>query len=492
MGGAVLTLLHTDGYKFSMAEAGWPLRTEGFYYAHRRGGPHYLPFNPTEMVKKILPALDLSEDEVAFMGRSRYAMGGGWWAAMRGQVRVEGIPKGSWFFDREPVFSVYGPSALVSWLEPLLLQLHYRIQVATLAMLEPEKLAMTVGRVTCEAQADLVRETLDAVRVPAPPIQVETEIYYAEVRDRVRALVAAVEDPGRIFEVGMRAASCLDQHRIALEACKEAGVRATSNVALARELGMRAVGTMGHEHLQRYGNDRDAFRAMRDRFPGPASFLLDTFDTVRSGIPVALDLIAESPERRDAVRFDSGDKRSQYLIATSLATRRGIRPRFVLEDGFDLEQTIEFEHLRRLVGVLPEEQSYGFGGHIVHFRANTLSRDRVSAVYKLTRTGNTPTMKFGDEPGAGKESIPGTPVLYRPRLGSANYHGGTGIVAQEGEAPPEDAVRLTGAPELPLSVRYTAAEVRAWAKNPRPVYSEHTRQIVKTLYQARERAIREV
>jgi hypothetical protein len=31
--------LCTDAYKFSMAEAGWPLRTEIFYYAHRKGGP---------------------------------------------------------------------------------------------------------------------------------------------------------------------------------------------------------------------------------------------------------------------------------------------------------------------------------------------------------------------------------------------------------------------------------------------------------------------
>ena len=37
------SLLATDGYKFSMAEAGWPLRTETFYYSHRKGGPQVLP-----------------------------------------------------------------------------------------------------------------------------------------------------------------------------------------------------------------------------------------------------------------------------------------------------------------------------------------------------------------------------------------------------------------------------------------------------------------
>ncbi|MBN2800995.1 MAG: nicotinate phosphoribosyltransferase [Deltaproteobacteria bacterium] len=475
-----------------MAEAGWPLRQERFYYTHRRGGPHYLPFSPAEEIAKLLPRDACADAGREFLRQSRYAMGGAFWEAMKGAVQVDGLPRGAWFFDREPVFSVSGPSAMVSWLEPLTLQLHYRVQVATQALLHPERLDKVVGHVTCDAQRDLVLETLDALRVQAPPILVEPEAYYDEVRARVAALVGAVEDPKRLFEVGMRAATCLDQHRIALQACKDAGVMATSNVALARELGMRPVGTMGHEHLQRYGNDRDAFRAMRDRYPGPSSFLLDTFDTVRSGIPAAFDLIAEGPDRRDAVRFDSGDKRSQYLIATSLAQGRGIRPRFVLEDGFDLPQTLAFEDLRRLMGVRPEDQAYGYGGHIVQFSKDPLSRDRVAAVYKLTQSGPWATMKFGDEPGAGKESIPGAPVLYRPYLGSASHHGPTGIVAQEGEEAPEDAVRLTGAEQLPLAARFSAAEVRDFPRHKRPAYSPATLELVKQQYAARDRAIREV
>jgi hypothetical protein len=74
------------------------------------------------------------------------------------------LPKLAVFSDREPVFSVTGPSALVSWLEPVLLMWSYRIQVATLALLRPEELAGAVGTVTCDAQKALVLETLDALR----------------------------------------------------------------------------------------------------------------------------------------------------------------------------------------------------------------------------------------------------------------------------------------------------------------------------------------
>jgi hypothetical protein len=49
------SLLATDGYKFSMAEAGWPLRTEAFYYSHRKGGPQVLPVDVPAFVRSLLP-----------------------------------------------------------------------------------------------------------------------------------------------------------------------------------------------------------------------------------------------------------------------------------------------------------------------------------------------------------------------------------------------------------------------------------------------------
>ncbi len=45
---------------------------------------------------------------------------------------------------------------------------------------------------------------------------VDAEGYHARVRRVVRDLVDVVEDPSRIFEVGLRAATCLEQHELAL------------------------------------------------------------------------------------------------------------------------------------------------------------------------------------------------------------------------------------------------------------------------------------
>ena len=47
--------LATDAYKFSMAQAGFPLRRETFYFSFRRGGPQYVPFDFAEMIGALAP-----------------------------------------------------------------------------------------------------------------------------------------------------------------------------------------------------------------------------------------------------------------------------------------------------------------------------------------------------------------------------------------------------------------------------------------------------
>jgi len=473
-------LLATDGYKFSMAEAGWPLRRETFSYTHRKGGLQVLPFDVQAELAKVLPAEE--PGDWGYLAANEYEMGSGYRAAMRAPAQrlvVHALPRFAVFSDREPVFSVTGPSALVSWLEPLLLQWSYRIQVATTALREPSALAGAVGVVTCEAQRQLVLETLDAVGVKAPAIEVQSEAYVARVKARVEELSAIVGSPGRLFEVGLRAASCLEQHLLALEGCRQAGLTRTSHVWGARRLGLVPVGTMGHEHVQRFGSDDAAFRAMVDRRPQRSSFLLDTFDTISSGLPTAFAIMKERPGERDSIRYDSGDKEAQYRHAVQLARSMGLDPVHILEDGFDAEQTRRFEALRIEVGLKPTDQVYGYGGYLVAQTAGTpLTRDRVAAVYKLTQSGPKPTMKFGNEAGGGKQSVPGRPVLFRRRAGAS---GPFGVVGQEGEAVPDGYELLTGAPAFshpPLAEAQAVApaeRVLAHSKATQALVNELTR-----------------
>lgn len=482
-------LLATDGYKFSMAEAGWPLRSETFYLAHRRGGLQVLPFDPAQELQALLPQVAPGDWE--YLAGADYEMGSAYRSAVTsGRVTVRALPKLSVFSEREPIVSVTGPSALVSWLEPLLLHWSYRIQVATTALLEPELLADAVAVVTCEAQKELVVRTLAEVGVAAPPMRVDAEGYVARVRARVTELVDIVGSPSRLFEVGLRAATCVEQHLLALEGAKQAGLTRTSHVLAARRLGLVPVGTMGHEHVQRFGSDLAAFRAMVERRHHRSSFLLDTFDTITSGLPAAFELIGERRGEGDSIRYDSGDKVQQYREATRLAREAGVRPVHILEDGFDAVQTRKFEALRLEEGVAPEEQVYGYGGYLVaQTSGGPFTRDRVSAVYKLSQTGQQATMKFANDGrpagGAaqdGKQSVPGRPVLFRRQPGAV---GPLGIIGQEGEAAPAGYALLTGAP---AALSAPLEQLRALATgDQRVVLSEASRALVEQLSAWRRR-----
>lgn len=475
------SLLATDGYKFSMAEAGWPLRQETFYYAHRRGGVQVVPFDLEAVIRSLLPTAEASD--YAFLDAHSYEMGAGFKAALQRTERlvIRAMPRGALVFPGEPLFTVTGPSALVSWLEPQVLQLNYRFQLATLALTDREALAQAVVRVTCEAQKQVVIETLDAVGMRPPPITLDPDGYVARVRAAVKELVEVVEDPSRLFEVGMRSATCMDQHELALGVCKELGVTRTSNVYLAKKLGLVPIGTMGHEHVQRYGSDEVAFRAMRERRPHRSSYLLDTFDTLSSGLPAAFKLLGEEPNRGDSIRYDSGDKKAQYLYAIARAKELGVRPVQILEDALDAQATREFEALRKLVEWGPHEQFYGYGGAIVgKTLEGGLTRDRVAAIYKLSCTGNQPTMKFGNELQRGKQSLPGVPVVFRRRTGS----GPLGIIGQHDERPPEGYFLLTGsAAESPSMVANRGVQTPAEG----PELSPATRALVEALRSKRAR-----
>ena len=439
-------LLRTDGYKFSMAHAGFPLRRETFYLSFRKGGWQYIPFNLDDEIRKYLLPLP-ERDDNKYLRDHGYGLNG----AMHESVTVGGLlnirtaPKGTWVYQREPIATVSCRSFPASWLEPLALRLFFPIQLATEIKLKGTNIEPAMLMATCDEQADIMRRVINEVagaqdqKALTDMIVLAGDEYRNSVMAQAKKLIDIVKDPFRIFEVGMRAATCEGQHRIVLEALKELGINSTSNVDLARELDMTPVGTMGHEHVQRWGNDLDAYRAMRDMRPGTPSYLLDPFDTITSGIPAAIKVALED-RHPFSIRYDSGDKFAQYIYAHGEFGRHNLSPVHILEDGLTAEMTAKFEQLREFTGVGVTKQVYGYGGFFVsHHWHNPLTRDRVSAVYKLTETSGEPRMKFGNETGLGKVSIPGKPVAWRRLRGS----GPLSIIGQQGEEVQENYLCTT-------------------------------------------------
>jgi nicotinate phosphoribosyltransferase len=440
------SVLATDAYKFSMAQAGFPLRRETFYLSFRFGGFHCVPFDLAERTRALVAGLRSTMEDEAFAREHGYGLTDAMKAALAqaDALEIEAVPAGAWVYEREPILTVTGPSFLVSWLEPMLLWLNHPIQLAT-ALKQPGPRPEGILHATCQEHAAIIDAVAEAVGLAGRVKAVrEDEAYREGVRARARALVRAVGgDASRIFEVGMRSAVCMEQHRIALQVCQQEGITLTSNVGLARELGMTPVGTMGHEHVQRWGADLPAFRAMRDMRITAPSYLLDTFDTMGSGIKAAVQVMRERPHPC-AIRYDSGNKYIQYLHASELLRESRLQPAHVLEDSLDEVATEHFERLREFTGWPAERQVYGFGGFLVARPMSCpLTRDRVSAVYKLSETAGEPRMKFGNEASAGKRSVPGRPVVWRRLRGD----GPIGIIGQAGETVRDDYVQLSGNPE---------------------------------------------
>lgn len=409
------SVLMSDGYKFSMGQAGAPLRIETFYLSFRRG-THYIPFDINLIIQELLPDF-VHLTEHSFLDDNGYRMTDAMAHAICQDIKVAAAPPGTWVMEREPIAAVTGPSFLASWLEPLSIALNFPIQVATHAMLT----GTAMHECSCASEARLVHLTLEAIEFNNTyTVAPQPEIYMDNVRRNAEKLVNVV-GADRVFEVGMRGATCLEMHDLALTACKDAGITQTSNVWGAKQHGMTAVGTSGHEHQERWGADENGFRALRDMRPQTPGYLFGTYHAMKLGIPAAIKVMRERPDIAHSVRFDERDKLAEELAAFVAAEgEHDILPGYTFMDGISDKGATQIELLCETHGVTPDRGRYGSGGFLVCDPSpSKFTRNRVSAVYKLCQTNGQDVMKFA----TGKYSLPGKTVIFRSEDGKRSLVG---------------------------------------------------------------------
>ncbi len=436
------SVLMTDAYKFSMAQAGFPLREETFVLSFRRGQPLYNPFDLAEVVQAFIPGLP-SVKEAAFLVANGYGMTPAMEKTLTMPIRVVAAPKGTWIAPGTPALTVTGPSFLVSWLEPFLIMLNYPLQIATAARKGERNF-----QVVCSDEETILRIVEEVYNPPGMAEVYDHDAdkfnvvkssfnYIFEVEHNVQAVVSALKrDAQRAFEVGLRAATCMQQHLMVLEMCHPKGVMKTSNVYGAWKLYMIPVGTTGHEHQMRWGgpqaDDRQGFCAIRDMRPEPPSYLFDTTDPLRKGIPAALEVMMENPNRPCSMRFDSGDQDAQFKAIQAGVKKFNLEPNLIFEDGYTADKTVKNEAFCDDEGWPIQKRMYGYGGFFVSTpHPSPYNRDVVSAAYKLSCTSGQAVMKFSGSPG--KESIPGKPVVLQAILPEFKAETVIYVIAQEGE-----------------------------------------------------------
>ena len=85
----------------------------------------------------------------------------------------------------------------------------------------------------------------------------------------------------------------------------------TSCTLTAKEWNVAASGTMAHSFVQAFDSEYEAFKAYAENYPNDCTLLIDTYDTLNSGIKNAIkvfnEVLVPNGYRPKAVRLDSGD-----------------------------------------------------------------------------------------------------------------------------------------------------------------------------------------
>jgi nicotinate phosphoribosyltransferase len=88
------------------------------------------------------------------------------------------------------------------------------------------------------------------------------------------------------------------------------GFDSTSNVRAGRDFGIPVSGTMAHSFIQCYDDELTAFNHFAEENPDNCVLLVDTYDTLKSGLPNAITVaktMEEKGHRLGGIRLDSGD-----------------------------------------------------------------------------------------------------------------------------------------------------------------------------------------
>ncbi len=114
-----------------------------------------------------------------------------------------------------------------------------------------------------------------------------------------------------VMEFGARRAHSIDAAVFGSRAAIIGGCVGTSCTLTAKEWNVPASGTMAHSFIQAFDSEYEAFKAYAENYPNDCTLLIDTYDTLNSGIKNAIKIFNEvlvpNGYRPKAVRLDSGD-----------------------------------------------------------------------------------------------------------------------------------------------------------------------------------------
>ncbi|TVQ71181.1 MAG: nicotinate phosphoribosyltransferase [Balneolaceae bacterium] len=183
------------------------------------------------------------------------------------------------------------------------------------------------------------------------------------------------------------------------------GFDATSNVLAGKRYGIPVSGTMAHSWIQCFESELEAFRTYARLYPDSSILLVDTYDTIESGLPNAITVARELEEqghRLVGIRLDSGNPLTLSRKARSMLDDAGLD--YV---AISVSDQLDEERIANLRDKAAPVDVFGVGTRLI----TGYPDGALGGVYKICDLDGQPTMKYTDE--VSKRSLPGMKEIER-------------------------------------------------------------------------------
>lgn len=277
------------------------------------------------------------------------------------------------------------------------------------------------GKIYSCAEGEVVFQGEPVVRVEANIIEaqlIETlllNILNFETLIATKASRMSVQAKGRkLIDFGLRRAQGLGGYH-ASRAAFIGGFEATSNTRAGRDFDFPVSGTMAHSFIQSYDDELTAFRDFAESHPNNTILLVDTYDTLRSGVPNAIKVGKEMEARGEklkGIRLDSGD-----LAYLSRRSREMLDEAGLHEVKIAVSNQLDEHLIKSLLDQDAPIDVFGVGTSLVTGKPDAA----LDGVYKLAFFKDKPRIKLSET--IAKVTLPHKKQVFRMLDHNGNFSG---------------------------------------------------------------------
>ena len=213
-----------------------------------------------------------------------------------------------------------------------------------------------------------------------------------------------------VIEFGSRRAQGYEGAILGARAAYIGGCIGTANTIVDRDFDIPAMGTMAHSWVQMFPTELDAFRAYARVYPDNCTLLVDTYNTLKSGIPNAIKVFNEEVVARGfrpkAIRLDSGD-----LAYLSKECRKMLDAAGFEDCKIMASSSLDEYVINNLISQGAEIDLFGVGERLITAKSQPV----FGGVYKLTSIEENGKIvsKIKVSENVGKITTPGFKQVYR-------------------------------------------------------------------------------